>query len=119
MLNKKTVKNILLEVEANCYHYEEYLQEIVNIVLNENNKDVKYIITREKNYNYLHLYKYSESDYITWLYNNYNNIDNLRELKNNYSIIREYIQKNYIDYYIEENITNFLTLIKFVIFSSI
>ena len=112
MLDKKTVKNILLEIEASCYNYEEYLQEIIDIVFNDNNNDVKYIIARENNYNCLCLYKYSEKGYISWLCNDYN-IEDLSELKNNYSFVYEYVQKNYIDYYIEEDITNFISIKKF------
>ena len=111
MLDKKTVKSVLLEVEISCYNYEKYLQEIVDIVFNDNNNDIKYIITRENSY--LCLYKYSESDYISWLYDNIDNLQDLNELKNNYSIVREYIQKNYIDYYIKNNILNFINVKKF------
>ena len=112
MLKKRTIKNILLEVEASCCNYEEYLQEIIDIVFNDNNNDVKYIIARENNYNCLCLYKYSEKGYISWLCNDYN-IEDLSELKNNYSFVYEYVQKNYIDYYIEKDITNFISISKF------
>ena len=37
----------------------------------------------------------------------------MSELKNNYSTIYEYIQNNYIDYFVEENITNFINISKF------
>lgn len=114
MLDKKTVKNILFEVEASCYNYEKYLQEVINIVLNDNNSDIKYIIARENNYNNLTLYKYSESDYITWLYDCFdiNNAD-INDLVSNYFIIINYVQKGYIDYYIENNILNFINIKKF------
>lgn len=114
MLDKKTVKNILFEVEASCYNYEKYLQEVINIVLNDNNGDIKYIIARENNYNNLTLYKYSESDYITWLYDCFdiNNAD-INDLVSNYFIIINYVQKGYIDYYIENNILNFINIKKF------
>ncbi len=62
MLNKKTIKNILLEVEYSYYNYEKYLNEVTERVLNKKNSDVKYLIARENNY--LVLYKYNQSDYI-------------------------------------------------------
>lgn len=112
MLNKKIVKNILLEVEASYYNYEKYLNEIIKLILDK--KDVKYLIARENNYNYLTLYKYSESDYILWLYNHYDIYEEEEEeLKDNYSMIYEYVQQNYIDYYVEENILNFVNVSKF------
>lgn len=110
MLDKKTIKNILLEVEASCYNYERYLQEVIDIVLNDNGNDIKYLITRENDNGYLTLYKYSESDFISWLYIDDTDINNLI---NNYEVILEYVQKNYIDYYIEEDITNFINISKF------
>lgn len=114
MLNKKTVKNILLEVESCCYNYEKYLQEVVDIVLNDNGDDIKYLIARESDNGYLTLYKYSESDFISWLYNSYYiNDGDINDLINNYEVMREYVQKNYIDYYIEEDITNFINISKF------
>lgn len=112
MLDKKIVKDILLEVEASCCHYEKYLQEVINIFFNDNNSDIKYIIARE--YNYLHLYKYSESDYIAWLYDNFYIDDtDVNDLVGNYAIILEYVQKEYIDYYVENNILNFINIKKF------
>jgi hypothetical protein len=48
MLDKKIVKNILLEVEASCYNYEKYLNEVVKLILDK--KDVKYLITRKNEY---------------------------------------------------------------------
>ena len=113
MLEKKTIKNILLEVEASNYNYEKYLQDIINEVLNDNNSDIKYIIARENNYDYLCLYKYNVNDYILWLYDNDAEDVEISDLINNYEIILEYVQKNYIDYYIEENITNFINIKKF------
>lgn len=114
MLDKKTVKNILLEIEASCYNYERYLQQIVDIVFNDNDNDVKYIIARENNYNNLTLYKYSESDYITWLYDCFdiNNAD-INDLVKHYEIVLNYVQKGYIDYYVENNILNFINIKKF------
>lgn len=114
MLNKKMVKDILLEVESGCYNYEKYLQEVVDIVLNNNSSDIKYLIARESVNGWLTLYKYSESDYIEWLCDNYY-IDNedIEELINNYEVVREYVQKNYIDYYVENNILNFINIRKF------
>ena len=114
MLDKKMVKNILLEVEASCYNYEKYLQEVVSKVLNDKNNDVKYLITRENDNSYLTLYKYSESAFVAWLYNNcYINNEDVNGLIDNYEIVREYVQKNYIDYYIENNILNFINIGKF------
>lgn len=114
MLDKKTVKKILLEVEASYHNYEKYLQEVIDIVLNDNNGDIKYIIAREKNYNYLHLYKYSASNYIAWLYNNFYIDDaDVNNLIANYEIILEYVRKEYIDYYTEESLLNFINIKKF------
>jgi len=114
MLDKKIVKNILLEVESSCYNYEKYLQEVVNEALNNNSNDVKYLIVRENDNGYLTLYKYSESDYIEWLYDNYDMYDiYIYDLFRRYGILLEYVQKNYIDYYIEDNITNFINISKF------
>jgi len=119
MLNKKTIKNILLEVESCCYNYEEYLQEVISEVLNDSASDIKYIIARENDNGYLTLYKYNESDYIEWLYNEfcyefntYNDI-NIDALINNYGMVRGYAQKNFIDYYIENDILNFINVRKF------
>lgn len=111
MLNKKEIELILLEVEAGCFNYEKYLNDVVKRILNK--KDIKYLITRENDY--LTLYQYSQSDYIEWLYNNYDIDDSqiLNELTNNYSIICEYVQQNYIDYFVEENILNFINISKF------
>lgn len=111
MLNKKEIELILLEVEAGYFNYEKYLNEVIKLILDK--EDIKYLIAREKNYNYLTLYKYSESDYIQWLYDEYDVYDELSELKNNYSMIYEYVKQNYIDYYIEENILNFINISKF------
>ena len=113
MLDKKTVKSVLLEVEISCYNYEKYLQEIVDIVFNDNNNDIKYIITRENSY--LCLYKYSASDYMLWLYDNIDNLQDLNELKNNYGFLLEYtqVQKNYFNYYAKNNILNFINVKKF------
>jgi hypothetical protein len=114
MLDKKIVKNILLEVEAGYYNYEKYLNEVVARVLNKDKEDVKYLIARENEY--LTLYKYSESDYIQWLYEScdYDIYDiYIKELKNNYDTIYEYVKGNYIDYYVEEDITNFINISKF------
>lgn len=114
MLNKKIVKNILLEVEASCYHYEKYLNEVIKLILDKEN--IKYLITRENNYNYfLTLYKYSESDYIQWLYDEYYIYEEkeLSEVKNNYSMIYEYVKQNYIECYVEESILNFINISKF------
>lgn len=112
MLNKKTIKSILLEIEASYYNYEEYLQEVISEILNNNNSDVKYIIASKNNY--LHLYKYSESDYITWLYNNCIIDDtDINDLINNYRVVLEYVQKNYLDYYVENSILNFINAKKF------
>ena len=111
MLNKKETKKILLEVEANYINYEEYLNDVITRLLNKD--DIKYLIARENDY--LTLYKYSQSNYIEWLYNNYD-IDDLQvlnELKDNYSTIYEYVQQNYIDYFVEENILNFINISKF------
>jgi hypothetical protein len=116
MLDKKIVKNILLEVEAGYYNYEKYLNEVVERVLNKDKEDVKYLIARENNYNYLTLYSYSECDYIQWLYDNYDfydEYDEISTLKNNYSMIYEYVKQNYIEYYAEENILNFINVSKF------
>lgn len=120
MLNKKTIEILLLEIEASCYNYEEYLNEIINeILINKKGGDIKYLIARENNYNYLTLYKYSQSDYEMWLIDNYaiSNVDNfISELEyNNYSYdyIYNYVQQNYIDYYVEENILNFVNVTKF------
>lgn len=111
MLNKKIIKNILLEVEVSCYNYEKYLNEFIERVLDKDKEDIKYLIVRENNYNYLTLYKYSESDYIQWIYDEYDVYDS--ELKNNYFIIYEYVKQNYIEYYVEENILNFINISKF------
>lgn len=109
MLNKKTVKNILLEVESAYYHYEKYLNEIIKLILDK--EDVKYLIARENGY--LTLYKYSQSNYMLWLYENYDIYEEEEEeLENNYSMIYEYVKENYIDYYIEENILNFINVSK-------
>jgi len=112
MLDKKIVKNILLEVEASCYDYGKYLNEIIKLILDK--KDVKYLIAEENGY--LTLYKYSESNYIQWLYE-YKKYDiydiYISELKNNYSTMYEYVQQNYIEYYTEENILNFINISKF------
>lgn len=111
MLNKKTVKNILLEVEASCYNYEKYLNEIIKLILDKK-EDIKYLISEENSY--LTLYKYSESDYILWLYKNYDIYEEEEEeLKDNYSMIYEYVKENYIEYYVEENILNFINVSKF------
>lgn len=113
MLNKKVIKKILLEVEASYFNYEEYLNDVITRLLNKD--DIKYLIAREGENGYLTLYKYSQSDYIKWLYNNYD-IDDLQvlnELKNNYATIYEYVQQNYIDYFVEENILNFINISKF------
>lgn len=112
MLNKKEIELILLEVEAGYFNYEKYLNEVIKLILDKE-EDIKYLIAREKNYNYLTLYKYSESDYIQWLYDEYDAYDELSELKNNYSMIYEYVKQNYIDYYVEENILNFINISKF------
>jgi hypothetical protein len=111
MLDKKIVKNILLEVEAGYYNYEKYLNEVIERVLN--NKDFKYLIARENEY--LVLYKYDEDEYIQWLYENYDFFNNklLSALKVKYDTIYKYVQKNYIDYYVEENILNFINVSKF------
>jgi hypothetical protein len=114
MLDKKIIKDILLEVEAAYYNYEKYLNEVVERVLNKDKEDVKFLIVRENEY--LTLYKYSEVDYIQWLYESYNyDIYDIyiKELKNNYSTIYEYVKENYIDYYVEENIANFINVSKF------
>lgn len=112
MLNKKTIKNILLEVEAGYYNYERYLNDIISRILNKDKKDTRYLIARENNY--LVLYKYSESDYMLWLYENYSTYEHeVDELKNNYSMIYEYVKNYYIEYYVEENITNFINISKF------
>ena len=113
MLDKKTVKNILLEVESSCYNYEKYLQEIVSGALNNNSNDIKYLIVRENDNGYLTLYKYSESDFISWLYLNGANNMNINDLISIYEIMAGYAQNNYIDYYIEDNITNFINISKF------
>lgn len=110
MLNKKEIKLILLEVGASCYNYEKYLNEVIKPILDKEN--IKYLIIREK-YNYLTLYKYSQSDYIQWLYDEYDAYDELSELKNNYSMIYEYVKQDYIDYYEEKNILNFINFSKF------
>jgi hypothetical protein len=112
MLDKKIIKDNLLEVEAGYYNYEKYLNEVIKRVLDK--KDVKYLIARENEY--LTLYKYSEVDYIQWLYESYNyDIYDIyiKELKNSYSTIYEYVKENYIDYYVEENIANFINVSKF------
>lgn len=110
MLNKKITKNILLEVESSYYNYEKYLNDIIKRVLDK--KYIKYLIVRENEY--LTLYKYNENDYIQWLYENYDiNIYELSELKNNYSCIYDYVQQNFLDYYVEENIVNFINITKF------
>jgi hypothetical protein len=110
MLDKKMVKKILLEVEASCYDYNKYLNTVIKLILDK--KDVKYLIAEENSY--LTLYKYSEKDYIQWLYDIYDICDNeLSELENNYFMIYNYVQKNYIEYYVEENITNFINTSKF------
>jgi len=114
MLNKKIIENILLEVEESCYNYEKYLQEIIEEVLNDKSSDIKYLIARENNNGYLTLYKYSESDYISWMYDNcYIDDADVNDLINNYEVMLECIRKNYIDYYIEENILNFINITKF------
>lgn len=110
MLNKKEIELILLEVEAGCYNYEKYLNEVITRILNK--KNIKYLIARENENGYLTLYKYSQSDYIQWLYDEYDAYD-VSELKNNYSMIYEYVKQNYIDYYVEENILNFINISKF------
>ena len=113
MLNEKVIKKILLEVEASYFNYEEYLNDVITRLLNKD--DIKYLIAREGENGYLTLYKYSQSDYIKWLYDYYD-IDNsqiLNELKNNYSTIYEYVQQNYIDYFAEEDISNFINVSKF------
>ena len=113
MLNKKVIKKILLEVEASYFNYEEYLNDVIIRLLNKD--DIKYLIAREGENGYLTLYKYSQSDYIKWLYDYYD-IDNsqiLNELKNNYATIYEYVQQNYIDYFVEEDILNFINVSKF------
>lgn len=113
MLNKKIVKSILLEVESCCYNYEKYLQEVIDIVFNDDN-NIKYIIARESDNGYLTLYKYNESDYILWLYNNYIIDDtDINDLINNYEVVLEYVRKNYIDYYVEDSILNFINIRKF------
>jgi hypothetical protein len=110
MLNKKIVKNILLEVEAGYYNYEKYLNEVVERVLN--NKDFKYLIARENNY--LVLYKYDEDNYLQWLYENYDfNNKLLSALSVKYDTIYKYVQQNYIEYYVEEDILNFINISKF------
>jgi hypothetical protein len=110
MLDKKIVKNILLEVEASCYNYEKYLNEVVKLILDK--KDVKYLITRKNEY--LTLYSYNESNYLQWLYENYDIYEGEEEeLLNNYYMIHEYVKQNYIDYYVEDNITNFINISKF------
>jgi hypothetical protein len=112
MLDKKMVKKILLEVEASCYDYNKYLNTVIKLILDK--KDVKYLIAEENSY--LTLYKYSEVDYIQWLYESYNyDIYDIyiKELKNNHSTIYEYVKENYIDYYVEENIANFINVSKF------
>lgn len=113
MLNKKEIELILLEVEASYYNYERYLNEVIKLILDKEEEDTKYLIIREKNYNYLTLYKYNESDYIQWLYDEYNAYDELSELKNNYSMIYEYVKQDYINYYEEKNILNFINFSKF------
>ncbi len=45
------------------------------------------------------------------IYNNYD-ID-ASEIKNNYSMIYDFVQQNYIDYYVEENILNFINVTRF------
>jgi hypothetical protein len=110
MLNKKTIKDILLEVEAGYYNYEKYLNEIIERVLN--NKDFKYLIARENNY--LVLYKYDEDNYLQWLYENYDfNNKLLSALSVKYDTIYKYVQQNYIEYYVEEDILNFINISKF------
>lgn len=109
MLNKKIVKNILLEVEAGYYNYERYLNDVITRILNK--KNIKYLIASENGY--LTLYKYSQSDYIEWLYNNYDIDDSLNTFKDDYYIIYEYVQQNYIDYFVEECILNFINISKF------
>lgn len=106
MLNKKTIEILLLEIEAYCYNYEKYLNEIINeVLINKKSSDIKYIIARENNY--LVLYKYSQSDYEMWLIDN--NVDN----NYSYDYIYNYVQQNYIDYYVEENFLNFINVTKF------
>jgi hypothetical protein len=110
MLDKKMVKKILLEVEVSCYDYDKYLNTVIKLILDK--KDVKYLIAEEKGY--LTLYKYSEKNYIQWLYDIYDICDNdLSELENNYFMIYRFVKENYIEYYVEENITNFINVSKF------
>ena len=111
MLNEKVIKKILLEVEASYFNYEEYLNDVITRLLNKD--DIKFLIARENDY--LTLYKYSQLDYIKWLYDYYDidDLQTLNELKNNYSTIYEYVQQNYIDYFVEENILNFINISKF------
>ena len=111
MLNEKVIKKILLEVEASYFNYEEYLNDVITRLLNKD--DIKFLIARENDY--LTLYKYSQLDYIKWLYDYYDidDLQTLNELKNNYSMIYEYVQQNYIDYFVEENILNFINISKF------
>lgn len=114
MLDKKIVRNILLEVEESCRNYAKYLQEVVDIVLNDNSNDIKYLITKENDK--LTLYKYSESDFLNWLCCEFDAIDtDINDLFHNYGLKLEYtqVQKKYIDYYIEENILNFINVRKF------
>ena len=113
MLDKKTIKNILLEVEASCYNHEKYLQEVIDEVLNDNNGDIKYIIARDYSYNCLCLYKYSASDFILWLYDNGAENTEISDLINNYEVVIEYVKKKYIDHYIKNNILNFINVKKF------
>lgn len=108
MLNKKTIKNILLEVEASCYNYEKYLNELIKLILDK--EDIKYLIARENDY--LILYKYSEDEYIQWLYDKYDVYDE-DDVYDNYSLLCEYANQNYIEYYVEENILNFINISKF------
>lgn len=48
MLNKKTIKSILLEIEASYYNYEEYLQEVVSEILNNNNSMENFLKHKRK-----------------------------------------------------------------------
>lgn len=111
MLNKKNIKLILSEIEAGCYNYERYLNDVITRILNK--KNIKYLIVRESENGYLTLYKYSQSNYIEWLYNNYDIEDSLNTFKDDYYIIYEYVQQNYIDYFVEECILNFINISKF------
>jgi hypothetical protein len=51
---------------------------------------------------------------LQWLYENYDIYEGEEEeLLNNYYMIHEYVKQNYIDYYVEDNITNFINISKF------